>query len=533
MTVASTPRAILGPSLVAVAFVLALAAAFTTIGSVIVQDTRSTIERHLLAEVERQSERVAQQVAGGIQLLLEQINDSPGADPPPPFDAATRDSLDRRIRTLVEGSATAKVKLYSRDGTTIFSTAPADIGQKKYSPSFDAALDGRTSTELNRRDRFLGIGGEARNVVLAASYVPVRAAGATTIVEIYADVTADIAGISQAIDAHARLLGVGFLALFALVSAMTVAAVVSLKRMIVRVERQSVELASSESVFRDAIESIADGLMILDEEMQLVHWNTQVEVLFPHLVGQLRRGMPLQSILELHAASPLFGIEPGRRADWIEQCLLMLRPEHAPPPQPLADGRVVQGSARRRSRDGHIVMTRDLTAEIRARTALAAATTRAEASEARFRDFAEAASDWFWEAGPDGRLTYISAGIRRFGVEPEQLIGQRRSQLPYRVPSGQPGIARIAEATAAQQPFKDIGYEGVVHDGRHVYVAVSAVPTFDSNGVFIGHRGTGRDITDVTVSRQRLEQALQTEREAAAQQRRFIAIVAHEFRTPL
>ena len=34
-------------------------------------------------------------------------------------------------------------------------------------------------------------------------------------------------------------------------------------------------------------------------------------------------------------------------------------------------------------------------------------------SEERFRDIAEAASDWVWEMGADLRFSYVSAALRR------------------------------------------------------------------------------------------------------------------------
>ncbi|MBL8700383.1 MAG: PAS-domain containing protein [Alphaproteobacteria bacterium] len=143
--------------------------------------------------------------------------------------------------------------------------------------------------------------------------------------------------------------------------------------------------------------------------------------------------------------------------------------------------------------------------EERAAVALAEATARADASETRFRDYAEAASDWFWEAGPDGRLTYLSAGIARFGFQPAELVGARRAQLPYTVPSGQPGVAAIAAATANRTAFKDVEFEGVLRDGRRALIAVSGRPVFDAQERYIGHRGTGRDVTEARRREHELE----------------------------
>ncbi|MBV8653826.1 MAG: hypothetical protein JO255_20370, partial [Alphaproteobacteria bacterium] len=52
-------------------------------------------------------------------------------------------------------------------------------------------------------------------------------------------------------------------------------------------------------------------------------------------------------------------------------------------------------------------------------------------SEEQFRDFAEIASDWYWETGPDHRFSYMSPGIRRFGLDPETRIGRRAIDLAF------------------------------------------------------------------------------------------------------
>ncbi|MBM3524815.1 MAG: PAS domain S-box protein, partial [Alphaproteobacteria bacterium] len=145
---------------------------------------------------------------------------------------------------------------------------------------------------------------------------------------------------------------------------------------------------------------------------------------------------------------------------------------------------------------GSVISYREVTAEAAATAAAAQAAARTDASESRFRDFAEVSSDWFWETGPDGRITWISSGIERFGVDPETLLNRGRAELPYTVPSGQPGIAQIAAATANREAFKDIEYESIVRsDGRRATIVVSGVPVFSPDGRFLGHRGTGRDVT--------------------------------------
>ena len=52
-------------------------------------------------------------------------------------------------------------------------------------------------------------------------------------------------------------------------------------------------------------------------------------------------------------------------------------------------------------------------------------------SEARFRDIAEAASDWIWETDHDLRLTYVSDHCaRETGLDPDDIVGRHDPRSP-------------------------------------------------------------------------------------------------------
>ena len=51
-------------------------------------------------------------------------------------------------------------------------------------------------------------------------------------------------------------------------------------------------------------------------------------------------------------------------------------------------------------------------------------------SEERFRDFAESATDWFWETDADLRFTYVSGRFEEVtGAPPDALLGKTRREL--------------------------------------------------------------------------------------------------------
>jgi PAS domain S-box-containing protein len=156
------------------------------------------------------------------------------------------------------------------------------------------------------------------------------------------------------------------------------------------------------------------------------------------------------------------------------------------------------------------------------------------ANEARFKDLAEVAADWFWELDADLRFTYLSGHSRSVtGVEPEQLIGLTwREALHEPLRTGE-NLDVFLQELEAQQPFRNVEFAWTRADGTSVVLCNSGKPIFNADGVLLGYRGTVSDVT----ARKRAEEALREAKdaaEAAAQAKSaFLATMSHEIRTPM
>ena len=120
-------------------------------------------------------------------------------------------------------------------------------------------------------------------------------------------------------------------------------------------------------------------------------------------------------------------------------------------------------------------------------------------SESRFRDFANAASDWFWEMGPDLKFTYFSDRHYEItGFRPEDKIGTMRTKNvdPREFAADEAKWAAHFADLDARRPFKNFEYAFTVDDGSIRHTRISGVPVFDASGEFAGYRGTGSDITE-------------------------------------
>lgn len=176
-----------------------------------------------------------------------------------------------------------------------------------------------------------------------------------------------------------------------------------------------------------------------------------------------------------------------------------------------------------------IVTGIDVTERKRAEDAL-------RASEAKFRDYAETASDWFWEIGPDYKFTLLTENA--FRSDPTQLIGTTCWDHALDLET-EPDKWRLVRATLdARESFRDFVYCTVDGRGDPMYVKASGKPVFDSSGKFLGYRGTGTDVTAI-VRGQRAEASLQTVQAELAHVSRVMTLgqltasIAHEVNQPI
>jgi len=101
-------------------------------------------------------------------------------------------------------------------------------------------------------------------------------------------------------------------------------------------------------------------------------------------------------------------------------------------------------------------------------------------SEGKFRDYAETASDWFWEIGPDYKFTLLTENA--FGSHAADRIGTAcwDHALDFET---EPEKWRLVRATLdSRKPFRDFVYCCGVGNGSPMYVKASGKPVFDTNG---------------------------------------------------
>lgn len=112
----------------------------------------------------------------------------------------------------------------------------------------------------------------------------------------------------------------------------------------------------------------------------------------------------------------------------------------------------------------------------------------------RLRDFAELGADWLWETDADHRVRFVSANIRSAGIEPAQVLGQRRVDARIDDPIDDDWAEHL-RALSERRAFKDFTYAYRDQQGRRRIARTSGRPLYDPNGRFLGFRGVAREVT--------------------------------------
>ncbi|MFI4986075.1 MAG: EAL domain-containing protein [Alphaproteobacteria bacterium] len=127
----------------------------------------------------------------------------------------------------------------------------------------------------------------------------------------------------------------------------------------------------------------------------------------------------------------------------------------------------------------------------------------------RLRDYAETASDWYWETGPDHRFINHPETIRHTVIDQAARLGKRRSEFAADLEEEPEKWRQHLAALERHEPFRDFVYRVELASGGIHVISTSGKPIFNAEGGFLGYRGSGRDVTSAMLSAQVLRESQQ------------------------
>jgi diguanylate cyclase (GGDEF)-like protein len=126
-------------------------------------------------------------------------------------------------------------------------------------------------------------------------------------------------------------------------------------------------------------------------------------------------------------------------------------------------------------------------------------------SNERSSDFISTASGLLWETDAEMRMTKCERVVKKGSAHPSvratrglianTFTGKTTIEALGRDPATDPAMAAYVEAIRAHRPYRGFEYSLPVTDGKVMWMESNGNPVFDKAGVFIGYRGTSRNIT--------------------------------------
>lgn len=113
----------------------------------------------------------------------------------------------------------------------------------------------------------------------------------------------------------------------------------------------------------------------------------------------------------------------------------------------------------------------------------------------RFRDLADVSATWVWETDREHRLVGLFSGHPCMSGIASVEMGKPRWEYRDSRPLCGTWDDHIAAVTA-RQAFRDMTYAVATGDGEERFFQISGRPVHDSQGRFVGYRGTGSEITE-------------------------------------
>ncbi len=259
---------------------------------------------------------------------------------------------------------------------------------------------------------------------------------------------------------------------------------------------QQLELHSA--ILTNVLDNVIQGVVMFGPAQRLLVWNTKFEDILKLPKSLLKVGTPIVEIAQFVAKRGDYG--DGDAFELAKKRMTLYWNNQDTRSEISSHDDKVFDVFSHLTEEGSLVLTyTDITAHKEIEIAL-------RDSETRFKDFTDAASDWYWELDENLRFKFITDAVMQYngGIEPKEFYGKTRQELDIPADVSIDTWKRHVSDMENHLSFKNFEYSFVDENRMQHELSVSGRPIFDDDGIFTGYRGVGRDIS----KRKRMERSL-------------------------
>lgn len=257
--------------------------------------------------------------SGASDHLLDQIERDPAA-------------FDKAIRLLSKDTPIIKVKVFTREGLSVYSPVASEIGDGASKVETVAKIigSGQSDSHYERRSMVRGFDGTSRDIDVVETYIPIQGTDAATVgaFEIYSDVGKEIAEVRESIWYVVGAATLVFAALYGILFMIVRRAdreiilhYEGIRRLNERVQDQSAEieremagrvraeeeLGTYTLILQRTLETIDFGICVYDRDLKLVAWNQRYIDITGHDPDRVKRGRSAYDLIHDLAVKGQFG----------------------------------------------------------------------------------------------------------------------------------------------------------------------------------------------------------------------------------
>ena len=120
------------------------------------------------------------------------------------------------------------------------------------------------------------------------------------------------------------------------------------------------------------------------------------------------------------------------------------------------------------------------------------------------REFEDSTADWLWETDASRRILKATPRFAyACGLDPVSINGKPFLQVlagpTWEAGNFSAGLRQLADKLKARESFRDLALPVIV-EGEERWWEIAASPRYDADGVFLGFRGVGSDVTEQRAS---------------------------------